>query len=216
MTWFANQVFAEPTRDVIAAFARIPGLRRHLFHLRDLSEHRWPFPEKYAHGLPAGGLLVAREVCDLDSLAGEENDDAVSWNALVGPPDLPLDIQPEELTAQQPDLNEADLPPPAFLRFLKHVATDTRTVVSYFVASTFAGRLEYAYSFVFGPRERAYVHVEEGLTHEIEKGAIRGHPVDVIALTLRHHRLLLRTQYFAPLDRAFDWPRHRWKGLSPV
>ena len=67
MTWYANQIYAKPTADVIAAFRTQPFLADQLYHVddlrgvgaestRELLLSRKPLPDRehIRHGLPPG------------------------------------------------------------------------------------------------------------------------------------------------------------------
>jgi len=208
-----NQIFAEAARPVVS---RLGSVRPHLFHIKEVRGHPWP-SEDTVHGLPPGGLLVGREFCDEEAWEPGERDAMISWNRLVGTPDLELEVEPDALVAEQPDLRESDVPPPAFLRFLKSLAAETGTVVSYYAAASFGGELDFAYSWVFGARERAFVFQSPGMVRELGGGeGPRLMEGEVIVWTLRHHGLLLRTPYFAPHTLEWDWSKHRLSGPTAV
>jgi hypothetical protein len=172
MTWYAQQVFATPRPDVIAALRALPGLSGHLHHVPHLNE--WETSEEVVGAvlldpdgpkevprtirrgpkLPPGGLIVARELCDPATHAAEWfGQDAVSWLPLAAAG--PANGEPAWSAEGDPATWESAAPPASALRAFQDVARSTRTVVSYFTCFMWGGDTELAAAWVWdGERDR--------------------------------------------------------------
>lgn len=216
MTWYANYILAEPTPATINKFCTVPEISKGLYVVRNLDNYVW-FDEKVCHGLPPGGLLVGREVCNLDSHAAEwHRDEAISWNAFIGPENVEV-IEPSVvIVAVDDELEKAHLkealPPIAFLRFLKWVNLTTSSVVSFYYCATWGGDTEEEFAWVFSENDKVYRFKDYENTEEYKKdGSVEVIAGAVLNLILSHHRLELPSKYFALCSRSFKWERHRVK-----
>jgi len=172
MTWYAQQVFAQPRPQVVAAIRALPGMRyAPLYHVPHLNE--FAVEEQVVDGiqfepegavdlhrtirrgpqLPVGGLLVLRELgwpC-ADSAGEWFDDDVVSWEALaetgtkLSGPMAELD----RLFAGAPEGWKEDAPPLEVLGALQAIAASTRSVLSYFACHMWGGDTQYAFAWVF-------------------------------------------------------------------
>lgn len=215
MTWFANSIFAEPKPAVIASLCTSPEMAQGLYLVKDLADFQW-FDPQVRHGLPAEGLLVGREVCDLGSPAARWHaDKAISWHALVGPATVPV-LQPEVILSS-PALADSDLallqevfPPIEFLRYLKWLNLTSQSLVSYYACATWGGEVEVEFAWVFTEMDRLYIFRDHetvlvyGAKHSVEVV-----PGTVLNLVLRHYGIDLPSQYFALCTRAFEWNLYR-------
>jgi hypothetical protein len=217
VTWYAGHIFAEPSDAVIRELLAFQALAGHMYHVSDLGGHVWHDPE-VLHGLPAGGLLVARELCAFASPEGEwHGEEAVQWDGrvasftvgptVIGPSDLNV-IVPPYLDEEGHSLADT-FPPIEFLRFLKSVSQSTRTTVSYFHCSMWGGTTEAAYGFVYGAEDVVFVHRTDGTSTEYRAFGERERQDDVLRLVLQLHDLRLPTPYFALHARSFPWSRYR-------
>ena len=171
MTWFANYIFAEPKQTVISKFCTIPEILNRLYLVADLDGYNW-FDKRVCHGLPSEGLLVGREICNLESYEAKwHGDDAISWDAFVGPDNIEV-IQPEILLSSEDihdDLEEAHLkeaqPPAGFLHFLKWVNLTTNSVISFYYCATWGGDTEQEFAWVFSDEDKVFIQTLE-IAHE--------------------------------------------------
>lgn len=175
MTWYAQQVFAEPHPLVIDAFRGLPGFGKALYyipHLKDFQcedqivdgmimegDEMVPLLRTIQRGpqLPANGLLIARELCasDADSDSTEWfGEDAIAWDSLVdqtlAPADSLLDMSKVFLDA--PDWWANQAPPPSVLSRFKQIAETTKTAVGYFSCNMWGGDVESAFGWIWDGR----------------------------------------------------------------
>lgn len=237
MTWYAHQVFAEPSQEVISAFSAHAALRRGLYRIEHLKEFQTIKKELYGvlftpqgsvpeyrvvtegPKLPLGGLLVARELCAPNSGAREWfSPYDISWAGVreEGAPD-PL-LTRRIFSGDVDNLVVAEAPPEEFLRWLQSTARRTKTVISYFAKHTWGGDTEYAFGWVFNGRSdaaTAFIEAREqgcaGLLLRHGQLLQREFIVDGDALTwtLLQHGLLLQRGYFELHTRSFPWERYR-------
>lgn len=236
MTWYAHQVFARPSAEVIGALQRLPGLRGSLYRIDHLQEYQreeqeldWVevTPEgsvehyrtvKRGPKVPVHGLLVVRELCAIGS--GAERwfgDDATPWEelALAGPPYRGPLADLDRLSYGAPSRLEGT-PPPGVLGAFRAVARSTRSVVSYFARSTWGGDTMYAYAWVWdGERTQDWFY-RAGRRGDQDGALVMDRERiefitdgDVLTLVLLHHGLLLTDRSFLPHTRDFPWPRYR-------
>lgn len=171
MTWYAQQVFAQPRDDVIAAFESIHGVADaiyHVPHLRDMESEEQvvagvifgddghvDLHRTVRHGpkLPADGLLVIRELCGAgdDHCAEWFGEDAVSWDHIGN--GLPASDDPilayDNAFANAPEWWQNTAPPAAMLRQLKTLADKTKSVVAYYACHMWGGDVECVFGWVW-------------------------------------------------------------------
>jgi len=196
-----------------------------MYWIRDLDGYSWPFGI-VPHGLPENGVFVVREVCDprLQANPGEHEVQArwhlsqghrvLSWHSISGPEELSV-IEPPALPIYafgtlHYEANQKS-PPIAFLRYLKNLAQDTRTTVSFYHYNSGAERAVcQEYAWVFGDEEAVYVWHDY---HHIMRYSAMGEerlsePTSVLMRVLNQYGLQLKTWYFAPHTRAFNWRKY--------
>jgi hypothetical protein len=170
VTWYAQQVFAEPQPMVIDALCSLAGMQNALYHVPHLNESE--VDEQIADGvvfapedpmglqrtvrrgpkLPTGGLLVLRELCAPGPGTAEWfGDDAASWEALAatGARLTGRMADLDRLFEGAPDWWKGVAPPMEVLGTLKAIATSTRSVISYFVCHMWGGDTECAFAWVW-------------------------------------------------------------------
>ena len=216
MTWFANYIFAEPKPSVISEFCNIPEVSNGLYIVDDLNDFQWP-DSSVCHGLPPGGFLISREICNLEAhAAGWYNDKAISWNVFIGPENIKV-IEPSVIISTELDeselahLKEA-LPPIEFLRFLKSINLNTGSVVGFYYCATWGGDIEEEFAWIFDEEDRIYRFRDEGTVFEFrEDGSRKTITGMVLSLFLNHLGLELSNGYFALCTRGFNWGRYKIK-----
>lgn len=215
MTWFANYIFAEPKPAVISSLCAIPEMSQGLYLVKDLDDFQW-FDPKVRHNLPSDGLLVGREVCDLGSYAAEwHGDNAISWNAFVGPETVPV-IGPEIILSspamahlEQTHLEEA-FPPVEFLRFLKWLNLTSKSVITFYYCATWGGDTEAEFAWVFIGEDKLYLFRDAETVFEYgEKQTSQIVQGTVLNLVLSHYGFNLPSHYFALCTRSFGWNQYR-------
>ena len=84
MTWYAHEVIAPGSQEVVRLVEGNPMLAPFAYRLHGPLEHAWPRPEA-AHGFPETGLVVVRPVCDLaDDDAEWYGEPVLDWGLLHG------------------------------------------------------------------------------------------------------------------------------------
>jgi hypothetical protein len=178
MTWYAQQLFAEPRENVLSALRTHPNLRDSLYYIPHLQE--WESEETVVDGFllndtghenlyrtvrhnarfPVGGLLVARE------FFGSENDhckewfgkDAVNFDALDICTPMATDPVMDYATifVDAPEWWPEVAPPTAFLNELRSIAFSTKTVTAYYTCRMWGGDVECDVGWVWdGERQRS-------------------------------------------------------------
>jgi hypothetical protein len=228
MTWFASQIYAEPTPKVIAILSTYPTLSRGLYLLKGPLHHNWPNSNYVRHTFPADGLLVVREVCNPDQCKNPHTDrvevdfhreNAISWANIDGPGEIDV-ILPLELPAQAGDkiitMNPTpSYPPKTLLRFLKHINMLTNTVITYYHHETYANwQYEQEFAWVFDTEDRVLVrygnqYILQYTTSGASRITLDRNARSVLWLVLKPYGLVLPSDYFAPHTRDFDWSRYK-------
>lgn len=172
MTWYAQQIFAQPRNNVIAAFQSIPSIAKaiyHIPHLRNMASeenvvdgvmfdndepvnlHR---TVRSGPKLPPGGLLVIRELCgsgDDHDCAGWFDEDAVFWDDIgdgLPASDDPI-LEYDNAFANAPDWWASIAPPTAMLRQLQTLADTTKSVIAYYACHMWGGNVECVFGWVW-------------------------------------------------------------------
>ncbi len=170
--------------------------------------------------MPAGGLLVVREVSSPRSAAAEwysaHNQPMATWDKIIGPSDMEVVI---------PKKRPQSCPPLEFLRFLKWIGQSTKTVTSFYGCHTGGSSMGYCYSWVFDTEDIVFVY--DNRRHETIEYRASGETVfpvhkstghygqihhlenNVLPLTLEHHGLHLNSFYFAPHTARFEWEKYQ-------
>jgi hypothetical protein len=212
MSWFANNLYAKRTQALEDALrTEFPGS---VYRIDNLKSYSWWRPE-IIHGVPDGGLLSVRPFSngDTDCYLHKWYDESfLNWNkyANFGEAEPPLRIPPEVL-----GIDDDTLPPPGFLRYLRHLSKANDTPLLYYQCFMWGGSVETEFAFVyFGDDE--YLYSLAGIEEENEHLEIRHNSSepqkedgDVLVHALRHIGLELPTPYFAPHTSPFDWGSYR-------
>jgi hypothetical protein len=229
MTWYASQIFAQPTPSVRQLFADNPMLTNHLYLVNHLEGHQWPQapedPWSRRHGLPAEGLLVVRELCQPGTPEfAWQGTDAVAWDKIESSERLPI----LRLT-HLPTVSNGKIyfdnqwagghPPIAFLKVLKEVSATTRTTVCFYHHASGAERSAgQEIAWLFGAEDCVYVGYYpeyEWVSKFTADGASQlpgvGHEEGktVLQHVLNYFGLELSSRYFASHTRDFDWQQYK-------
>jgi hypothetical protein len=210
MTWFANHIYAAYKPTLLSALKEHPILGKGLYLITDISDFTWYRPE-HEHGLPAGGLIVVRELCfpGVDSDAAEwHGRDALVWastsseSCAVIPPQIVLSGTNGE--------HQEDLVPITFLRSLKAISVANESKFTYYAHFMWGGDTEYEFAWIFGPEDRAvkFLNYEMVLEVRIDKPP-EHRPGTVLKTVMAELGVSLPTSVFAPHTRQFDWSRYR-------
>lgn len=220
MTWYASHIYATPTPALLAVLAAHPVLSTGAYLVKSLKEHPWG-AEADRHSLPRAGLLVIREICQTgtdEALWHQQHQyPCLAWEALAGPDELEI-LRPRYLPVSafgelRYELELQAYPPPAFLRFLKHLQQTTQTTLSFYHHFSGAEQaVQQEFAWVFGKTDRVYVANGQEV-YQYTHGGIPPLPykvtkmpdTQVLTLMLKQHGLTLTRRYFALHSRSFDW-----------
>jgi len=224
MTWFASQIFANPTQKVLDIFSSQPVLSKGLFLLQGTLNHKWSMPQWDEHGFPPNGLLVVREVCNPKR---QENpitkrievdwhgENAISWADFKSPAGIDVIFPPTLLPGHYQKYGSLpSYQPTSFLRFLKHFSTLTNTTVTYYHHETYSMReYDVEFAWIFGVQDLVLVldngHILQHTEKDTTTITVDKYARSVLMLVLKNYDLSLRSDYFAPHTRDFDWSRYK-------
>jgi hypothetical protein len=143
MPKYTSHIYIKPTKDIFLYLRSHPILSNGLFHIQQLAPE--DTKDIARNGLPEGGLIVVREVCDPskpkdshDEAQTHENRDApvLSWWDIQGSASIqiiPPNVIPTLGFGKIYNNHSANLPPPIdFLRFLKNLSATYDTVVAFY------------------------------------------------------------------------------------
>ena len=231
MTWYANQIYAKPTAEVIAAFRTQPFLADRLYHVDDLRGVRFQWSremllsseppgdrEHMRHGLPPGGLLVASPEIYKTSYDGDDSDVGdfarhYRHNTPWG--QFPPGAKWQGLRALEgaepffpPDLERehfsVDL-----LKFLKWVYDQTGSASVYYQCAMWGGSIEDETAWIIDEVDRVYQFRDDETVIEHTDGGSRVIKGDLLQLAMKSVGLDLPTRFFALHEGSFDWKLYR-------
>ena len=235
MTWYANQIYAKPTAEVIAAFRTQPFFEDQLYHVDDFRGVRSPLSRKMLlsrspprdgrdmrHGLPAGGLLVVsleiRETRYGRGASGvadssRDNRQQARWPhwppgakwASVHPRDHTEPFFPPALDREHFSFD--------LLRFLKWVRTQTASSMVYYQCAMWGGTIENETAWIVDGEERVYQFKNDSVVIEHTANGTRSVDGEVLPLAMRHVGLDLPTSFFALHETTFDWKVYRMEAV---
>jgi hypothetical protein len=223
MTWYADEIFAPASAEVLHAIRADALLAPFSYLLSEPFDFEWHRAE-VAHGFPKPGLLVIQPVCGADPDEYKTRwyrEPILDWHSFSERSNLPLEIDPKRV-GEECSLNIETLPPRALLGHLKHLATETRRPFAFYSCAMWGGDVEVQYAWVFGPSELALVSLSPSIPGGPRPVAVvtPSEPAqivtgDTLVLTLRHLSLDLPTPFFAPHTRSFPWARYKLVGDPP-
>jgi hypothetical protein len=183
-----------------------------LYLITDLSDYPW-YRSEHRHGLPAGGLIVVRELCFADT-HNESNDwwhgeDAILWDAEPG--SWPV-ILPSLLSADSKNERLEEIVPVGFLQSIKEISVEVGSTLTYYHHAMWGGDTEYEFAWIFGTEDRATKFLDYEKVMQIRIGnppeSMRG---SVLKSVMSQLGVSIPTGYFAPHARRFNWHRYRHK-----
>jgi hypothetical protein len=210
MTWYAHHLFAQPSEQVLDRLLGNPVVSKGVYWVRDISDHPWHAPE-VIHGLPPGGLVVVRPICDPSAhCATWYKEPIISWFDVHGPKDVSIYVTPGQVWQDIPEADPKDYPPLPFLKYLKDLSEETNSTVAFYHCFTWGGDTEVEYSWVFLPDETVYYGIDfREFPNRVVEYRKRGGKTEkktwVLVETLAHFSLRLPTPYFALHARSFPW-----------
>jgi hypothetical protein len=217
MTWYANEILASGSDAVIRAIGRDSLLAPFAYHVAEPLDHAWHTSE-VVHGLPTGGLVVVRPVCDAtpdESPADWYGEPVLDWRCVSGPADSRISALLARL-AEATSRSIDNLAPIGLLSRLKSLAKETASPFVFYDCSMWGGDIECEYAFVFGSSELALVSLESAVPAGRRPVGIiepsqpmRVEAGDTLVLALRHLSFDLPTPFFMPHTRSFPWTRYR-------
>ena len=218
MTWYAHEVIAPGSQEVVRLVEGNPMLAPFAYRLHGPLEHAWPRPE-VAHGFPETGLVVVRPVCDLaDDDAEWYGEPVLDWGLLHGSEPWTETSSPLDpaAVAHACGVNDAFFPPESFLSFLQALATRAEATLLFYSCAMWGGDLESEYAFVLGRSPSAIVALpqdrdEDGCPRVVVIEGARQTPAtrDVLSIALSALDFQIPTPFFAPHTRAFPWRSYR-------
>jgi len=191
-----------------------PVISQGLYFVDTLEGYRWCQPG-IAHGLPPGGLVVVRELCQNGSYEAKWfGADALPWSGIKG--DAPCDVLMKpispDVTSEVGDFQEA-APTVGSLKFFKALSQASESPVVYYRHHTWGGDTEYEEAWLFGKNERLLTFVDNehfteqriGLEAETQAGSI-------LSVIMREFGLVLPSPFFALHARPFPWAQYKVTG----
>jgi hypothetical protein len=189
MPWYANQIYARPTPDVMAAFAKNSFLADQLYCVDNLRGVRseWsrelllstqpPEDRKHMrHGLPPSGLVVVGpEIYETgyDRRKGNIGQFARHYRQNRPWSDSPpadkwsrVDGSPA-VAPLFPEGFDASYYPLGLFRFLKEAFEQTRSPIVYYQCVTLGGEVEEETAWIFDERELVYQHHPDGVVDDM-------------------------------------------------
>jgi hypothetical protein len=210
MTWYADEIILRASTAALEAVRAASCLAPFAYHIRALDGHAWVCQEQ-RHGLPEGGLLVIRPVCD----HCDRSSHRLAWYEVATRDWATLPFEPgvEELldTTMTQRLSkyleeETEAIPPLQLRkAVASLAAHLNQPVLYYSCSMWGGDICYEYSLVYEPAEsviftRPHVQSDTDTGNDVENALRAG---------LLKIGLSLPTVYFAPHTRCYPWQMHK-------
>ncbi len=209
MTWYAHNLYAPATEEVLQELRENPVLRPHLRLVRDLRDYRWYTPER-KHDLGGCGLAVIRPLGPRDGDCTEWyecQERMLSWDALEGRSDeAPV----------QAHTDPEDAPPLSLLRFCRDLSGTTGVPVMYYWAMCWGGDTEFEGAWVFDPDQHTFIlNSEVGVPGTLQafdargnKRILNGQGRTALTEGLALLGVNLPTPFFALHTRGFPWNRH--------
>src|SRR5260221_7705341 len=151
MTWYADEVLAASSPRVLQAIASNAMLAPFAYHLKPPLDHEWHTPG-VIHGLPEGGLVVVRPICDVtpnDSPADWYARPALDWSSLTGFSNAKLVVDPTVI-AERCNVVLEPAPPVGLLHFLRDLADETESIFVFYSCRMWGGEVEQEYAWIFG------------------------------------------------------------------
>jgi len=223
MTWYADEIFAVATAEVLQAIRADALLAPFSYLLSEPFDFAWHKPE-VAHGFPKAGLLVIQPVCGADPDEYKTSwyrEPILDWHSFSERSSLALEIDPMRVS-EECSIDAEALPPRALLGHLKYLARETRTPFVFYSCAMWGGDVEAEYAWVFGESDVALVSLSPNspggprpvaiVTPSEPTRIVTG---DTLVLALAHLSLELPTPFFAPHTRSFPWARYKLDG-DPV
>lgn len=212
MPWMASQIFARPQDEVLGAFRAETALQGHIYLVDKMETNPWPSDE-CRHGIPAGGLVVVKEIRWWEYEDEDEGDpgQAVPADELARSPDA---VPVQNLILPPALFEKADASLKGVLSYLKSLSQKTRSPIAFFFCDMHGGTIVTAYLWVFSNTDRFYAEGEflnEGCLGEWVDSSKPIRPLfkDVLRSMLLHFDLPLPTPYFALHDSQFPWDKYR-------
>lgn len=204
MPWFEQAIYVTPSCTAVEELRKTPKICEHLYHIRNLNEHRW-YDASVEHNTPEAGLAVIRTVGDPeDSLAQYD----LSWHDFpeIDMSDLNIPAtSPHVVTFMGEELSPS--PPERFLQYLKHLSISHNATVVLYSGSSWGGPIEFEYAWVFEPDELVYCLDETSGQVRVYQSqqAMELRAGDIQREAMKHLGIELPSSYCAFFDSAFNW-----------
>lgn len=211
MTWYADHLFADPSRSLIDQFLADPVLANHVYRVDNLADFDW-HDSKVKHDLGPKGLLVVRPICDPHSHRAEwYGQDFVSWLDVDSLESVELHVAPSLLQGDSPDYDLSDYPPLSFLKYIKQLSKGHGATLAFYHCSMWGGDTDIEYAWIFrngvefaysGSHFRDFPNIVTEFHPNSPKIETKGF---VLVKTLANFSIDLPTPYFALHTRSFPW-----------
>ena len=204
MPWFEQAVYVTPSRTAIEELRNTPKICEHLYHIRNLKEHRWCY-DSVKHDTPEAGLAIIRTVGDPENTAAQYD---LSWHDVPDVESSKLGIAadfPSCVTFMGDELSPS--PPPRFLQYLKYISTSYDATVVVYSGFSWGGPIEFEYAWVFGAEELAYCLDETSGQVRVyrPKQGMETRAGDIQREAMQHLGIDLPSSYCAFFDSDFNW-----------
>lgn len=203
MGWFCSEIMAQPSVRLIEILRQTPGFEEELYYVPGVEG---PLRANF----PKDGLVFVRNVGN--ALFDET---PVPWPSLSVGVDVELSIpldQPKLRNMEGEDVSTKV--PESFLKYLKWLSGETKSVVAYYSDHSWGGPIEFAFAYVFEPQpphERVFCSIYDEPRIRVYREGLRPseEEITVLAMTLWRLGVDAPKWEFAPHCKGFDWRSYR-------
>ncbi len=212
MTWYATEVLAKCTSSLLAVVKNDPALAAHSYLIRESIDYDLNGSD-FTFTPPEGGLLVIRPVCDPKAHCAEWHEENVlSWHSLSGLSRIEA-IPPDALGEYVDDDTLAEMPPAAFLAYLKQLSIRTSSHLAFFHCFMWGGETEFEYLWLFGEREEAAIVLEPGVKSKVARVGVSRNiqlqEVDLLSEVLAYLGAPIPSPFWVLHTRGFPWESYK-------
>lgn len=217
MTWYANNIYARWCESLEATLLK--SFNGSVYRIEDLKSHSW-WKSEIIHGIPKGGLLSVWPISNSDEddhLHSWYDETVISWEKFISfensEPDLI--ITPDVLVdaGEEPEV----VPHSGFLKYIRKLARDHSTPVTYYQSFMWGGDTESEFAFVYSGYDE-FMYLFTGMDVHESQIEIRKNSMvaekqsgEVLVCALKHLGLEIPSPYFAPHTRSFPWSNYKIK-----
>lgn len=212
MTWYATEVLARCNTSLLAVVKSDPALAAHSYLIREPIDYELN-GSVFTFSPPEGGLLVIRPISDPKTHSAEWHEEAVlSWYSLSELNQIEV-IPPNALGTHVGDGTLSEMPPTAFLAYLKQLSSRTNSHLAFFHCFMWGGYTEFEYLWLFGEREEAAIVLEPGVKSKVAlvgmDRKIQLQEIDLLSEALAYLGAPLPSPFCVFHTRGFPWERYK-------